>query len=119
MEQTRTSPSDRLVVLWTTTDRETAFNMVFMYTRNSKLRGWWDPVRLIIWGPSAKLTATDPEIADHLAQMQKDGVEVWACKACADRYGVSEQLEKQGIQVLYVGAPFTEMLKEGWKSLTV
>lgn len=49
-----TNDKNQLVVLWTSQDREVAMNMVFMYTKNSKLKGWWENVRLIICGPSAK-----------------------------------------------------------------
>ena len=38
-----------LVVLWTSGDREVALKMVFMYTLNAKLKGWWEEVILIVW----------------------------------------------------------------------
>ena len=46
------------------------------------------------------------------------GVEIVACKACADSYGVSEVLEGMGIDVKYMGQPLTEMLKGDWKVIT-
>ena len=39
-------------------------------------------------------------------------MEVVACKACADSYGVSDILEKMGIEVKYMGQPLTQYLKE-------
>ena len=45
-------------------------------------------------------------------------VEVLACKACSDRLGVSEALEQLGVHVFYVGTALTDMLKEGWVTLT-
>ncbi|TCO70689.1 hypothetical protein, partial [Marinisporobacter balticus] len=53
---------DKLVVLWTSGDREVAFKMVFMYTLNAKLKGWWKDVTLIVWGPSSKLLSEDAEV---------------------------------------------------------
>ena len=50
--------------------------------------------------------------------MMEAGVEVQACKACADLYGVSDKLEALGIEVTYMGVPVTDMLKGGWTSLT-
>jgi len=38
------------VVLWTSGDKEVALKMVFMYTLNSRLKGWWDEIKLIIGG---------------------------------------------------------------------
>lgn len=110
---------NKLGLIWTTGDREVALNMLFMYAHNSKKRAWWDDVRLIVWGPSAKLLTEDKELQDQIKQMAADGVQVWACKACADRYGVSQTLEKMGILVVYVGEPLTQMLKTDWKVLTI
>ena len=50
--------------------------------------------------------------------MMADGVEVLACKACSDALGVSAALEELGVNVFYVGTALTEMLKEGWTTLT-
>ncbi len=108
-----------LVVLWVTQDKEAAQNMVLMYTKNSRLKGWWDKVRLVVWGPSAKLLANDADLQGELRELKSAGVELLACKACADRYGVSEKLNQLGIEVIYMGAPYTEMLKEGWASVSV
>ena len=33
---------EKLVILWTSGDREVALKMVFMYTYNAKKYGWWD-----------------------------------------------------------------------------
>jgi len=80
--------SDKLAALWTSGDREVALNMVFMYTRNAKLRGWWNEVKLIVWGPSAKLLSADQELQKQLEGLKQAGVQLVACKACADNYGV-------------------------------
>ena len=116
---TETPTAQSLFVIWTSADPETARNMAFMYANNSLLRGWWDRVRLIIWGPSARLAAQDEDILAAIRELLDTGVEVWACRACADNYGVSETLEQLGVEVVYVGEPVTRMLKEGWTSLTV
>ena len=109
----------KLAVIWTSADREVALDMVFMYTHNSKLREWWHEVRLIVWGPSGKLLLADAEIQQKIAQMSQDGVELWACKACADRYGISAQLEQRAIEVFHVGEAVTGMLQsDEWKVLT-
>ena len=107
-----------LCVIWSAADRDVALELVFMYTINSKIRGWWDNVRLVIWGPSARLLAEDEELLDHIYALQKEGVEVQACKRCADDLGVAEPLEKAGIEVIYMGVPLTDMIKDGWKVLT-
>lgn len=107
-----------LCIIWSSSDPEVADNLAFMYAHNALKKLWWDRVRLIIWGPSARLAAKDERIRDRLAEMMADGVEVWACRACADKYGVTPALEGAGFNVLYVGEPFTEMLQSGWTQLS-
>jgi hypothetical protein len=110
--------NDKLVVLWTSGDREVAEKMVFMYTQNSKLRGWWKDVTLIVWGPSSKLLSQDSGLQDYIQSIKGVGVEVVACRACADEYGVTSDLESLGIEVKYMGEPLTSYLKSGIKVLT-
>ncbi len=111
--------TDKLVILWTSSDRETALKMVFMYAFNSKLRGWWDNVSLIVWGPSSKLLAEDTELQQYIKKMKEYGVELEACKACSDSYNVSDELAALGIDVKYMGEPLTQLLKEGCRVITI
>ena len=117
MESTAKS-SDRLNVIWSSADREVALKMVFMYTLNAKRLEWWEEIRLVIWGPSAPLLCQDAELQAVLAEIRDAGVELTACKACSDGYGVSDQLESLGVAVQYMGQPLTEMLKENEKVIT-
>jgi hypothetical protein len=111
--------NNELYVLWKSGDKEIALSMAFMYTFNSKTRGWWDEVTLIVWGPSTKLLATDDEIQGRVRQMIDAGVHVAACIACAQMYGVVGILENLGIDVKPMGIPLTELLKSGKKVLSV
>lgn len=111
--------NDSLAVLWVTKDKEAALNMVFMYTKNSKLRKWWGKVTLIIWGPSGPLLVSDHELQKELKALKDAGVELQACKACSDRYGISDQLTALGVEVKYMGQPLTELLKSGTAVLSV
>ena len=72
----------------------------------------------MVWGPSAQLLTTDLELQKELEDLKAAGVELLACKACTDLYGVTDKIEALGIQVIYMGAPLTEMLKTGWTCLT-
>lgn len=55
-----------------------------------------DNVRLLVWGPSGKLLVGDKELQQQLGELRKLGVELYACKACADLYGISGELTKRG-----------------------
>lgn len=107
-----------LVVVWTSGDREVAMNMVFMYTLNAKKRGWFEDVTFVMWGPSDELLVKDKELQDILAEMKDQGVHLQACLRCAERYGVVEELEALGVEVILMGEPLSDYLKEGRKVLT-
>jgi hypothetical protein len=111
--------ADKLAVLWTSGDPFVAHKVCFMYTHNAKKAGWWGEVQLIVWGPSSKLLAEDKKMQAAVKAMMADGVVVKACKACADSYGVSDDLVALGIDVKYMGQPLTRMLKsDQWRVLT-
>jgi hypothetical protein len=109
--------NEKLVVIWSSADRDVALNMVFMYTSNSKKFGWWDDITLVVWGPSAKLLAEDEGLQIHITNMIDDGIVVKACKLCSDNYGVSHTLENLGIIVKYM-QELTDYIKEGRNILT-
>ncbi|MBU2551960.1 MAG: DsrE family protein [Proteobacteria bacterium] len=114
----KTEATGKLCVIWSSGDPDVAEKLVFMYTRNAKLRGWWEQVRLVVWGPSAKLLSDDPNLREQIGAVSQAGVELQACKACSDMYGVSDDLAALGIEVKYMGQPLTEMLKSDWVMLT-
>ena len=110
--------SDKLIVLWTSGDRDVALKMVFMYVYNAKKFRWWEDITLIVWGPSSKLTSEDKEIQSQITNMMEKGVVIKACKACADQYGVSAKLETLGIEVKYMGQELTQYIKNGTHVVT-
>lgn len=109
---------DKLVVVWSSGDREVAEKMVFMYTLNSKIRQWWKEVTFIIWGPSAQLISEDIELQECLEKLKDAGVILEACIACADMYRVSKKLAALGVNVKPMGLPLTEYLKDGRAVIT-
>lgn len=110
--------SEKLAVLWTSGDPEVAKKMVFIYTYNAKKLGWFNHVKFIVWGPSSKLLSENKELQDWISKLKKVGVQLHACKWCADQYGVAEQLSKMGIEVIYYGKALSELIKNNWKVLT-
>lgn len=109
---------DKLVVLWTSGDREVAIKMVFMYVLNSRLNNWWDDIILIVWGPSADLLSQDYELQEYLMRIKEQGVALEACINCTDMYGVTKRLTDLGIDVKLMGTPLTNYIKEGRNIIT-
>ena len=108
----------RLAVIWTSGDPDVAYRVCLMYSHAAKKQKWFDQVVLVVWGPSARLLAGDKDLQAKVKAMMQDGVQVQACVACADSYGVSDRLREMKIEVKGMGPPLTEMLKTGWKVLT-
>ena len=109
----------RLLILWTTDNRQTAEYMVCMYGLNAKLQGWWDEVVLLTWGSSNQLVATDTLIQSRLAEMKDAGVRLIACRKCAEELGLVADLEELGIEVFYAGEFLTQWLQSGSRVLSV
>lgn len=109
---------DKLVILWTSDDPYLAERMVLMYAHAAKTQQWFNEVTLIVWGPSAKMVSENLKIQEKLKFMQNDGVEIQACIACADAYGVLDELKNLGFEVKGMGKPLTEYLKNDAKVLT-
>lgn len=99
-------------------DREQALEVSLVYPMNCAKNKWLDEVKVIFFGPSEKLAAYDNEVQDKIKQMIGYGIEVLACKWCADRMGVTPQLEAQKINVVYVGPIISQLIREGWAQLT-
>ncbi len=110
--------ADHLLIVWTSGDPDVAHKMLFMYAFNAQKNGWWDQITLLVWGSSAKLSSEDEDIQASLKRMKEQGVELLACKGCADQYGVSSKLEELGIEVKYTGTYLTDFIKSGKKVIS-
>ncbi len=110
---------DRLNILWTNGDPLTAELMVLMYAHKAKQKGLWETVRVIIWGTPAKLVAEDVHIQQLIREAQVDDVEFSACIACADRLGVTKELQGLQIETQSWGIPLTELIKNGEHLITI
>jgi len=111
-------PDPQLCVVWSSGDPGVAKNVCFMYTHAAKRNGWFGTVHLVIWGPSARLLAENEELQAAIKAMQKSGVVVEACVACANNYGVADELRALDIDVKGMGVPLSDRLKGPWKVLT-
>lgn len=111
-DTTEISNTDELVIVWTSGDKEVAMKMVFMYAFNAKKNEWWDDITLLVWGPSSKLLSEDKELQDYLEVMLDSGINIIACKGCADLYEISDELEQIGVTVRYTGEDLTHFIKE-------
>lgn len=106
-----TDEPDNLAIVWTSGDPDVAHRMALMYANGAKSREWFSNVRLVIWGPSQRLVVGDKDVQAYISRLQKSGVVVEACLACADSYGIADNLRSLGLEVKYMGEPLSEFLK--------
>ena len=110
--------ASKVFVILGSADREVALEVGLVYPLNAAKKKWMDEVKVIIFGPSEKLAAYDSEVQEKLNELREVGVEVMACKWCADRMNITAKLEEAGIKVIYVGTVISQLLKDGWASLS-
>ena len=77
-----------------------------------------DEVKVVIFGTAEQLDAYDLEVQQRLRELQEAGIKILACNACADEYNITDILEEAGIEVIYVGPVISQLLKDGWASLS-
>ncbi len=109
----------RLALVWTSGDPDVAHRMALMFSHAAKQAKWYDEVTLVVWGPSQRLLVGDKDLQAKVAKMREDGVIVRACIACANSYGIAEDLRALGLPVEPMGKPLAEMTQsDDWDVLT-
>ena len=103
---------DALFMLWTSGDPDVAHRMALMYSHAAKRFGWYEKVTLVVWGPSQRLLVGDKSLKEKVKAMQDDGVQVEACIACAQGYGLVKDLEALGLPVYGQGKPLSDAMKD-------
>lgn len=110
--------ANKLLIVWSSKDKEVASKLVLLYSSVILPRGYWDEAILMIWGPSAKLLSEDKDLQLKIKEVAKTGVKLQACVVCTDDYGVSEELEAMGVELTHTGEMLTEALQSDWKVIT-
>ena len=110
--------ANKVFAIITDSNREQALEVGLVYPMNCAKNKWLDEVKVIFIGPSEKLAAFDTQVQEKIKEMKSYGVEIFACKWCSDRMGITSQLEAQGITVVYVGPIISQLIKDGWAQLT-
>lgn len=109
---------NKLLIIWSTEEKEVANKMVLLYSGVILPRSYWDEAILMVWGPSARLLSQDKELQEKIKEIAKTGVKVQACVVCTDDYGVSEKLENIGVELTHTGEMLTQALQSDWKVIT-
>jgi hypothetical protein len=102
---------NKLLILWSSGEKEVAKQLVLLYGSVMLERKYWDKASIMIWGPSAKLLAEDKEIQEAFYKVKESGVTFNACVVCTKEYGVSNKLASMGVTLTHTGEILTAALK--------
>ena len=102
----------KLLVILATAEKEKALTGL-MYARNTIAREWLEDVKVIFFGPIERLMVNDEDIATAAKEVAAIGGAI-ACKFLSDRDQVSDEIEKLGVDVEYVGPIIADLIKEGY-----
>ena len=103
---------DTINILWTTESADTALLFINEYADGAISYGWWNKVRIILWGGSVRLVQSNSFVQVNIMRLVHKGIEVVASKKCADAVGATELLESLEVEVKYMGKELTEILKD-------
>jgi len=104
--------ASKVMVIVSTAEKDKALTGI-MYAVNAQKNKWVDDLKVIFFGPFENLVCDDEEVA-QVASRLLDYETPIACKFLSDRDGISETLEKMGVNVDYVGALISGYIEEGY-----
>ena len=119
--ETEYSPkgSGNVVILIQNNDPE-AIYFGLLYALRAAKNQWMDNVKVVFWGPAEKTISglpADSEQIKLLKEIQAMGGKsgsVWACKACSDRYGITQKMLDLGFEVFHTGEAVSYLMKLGY-----
>lgn len=105
--------TDKVLVIISSADPGKARTGI-LYATNALTYGWLEDVKLIFFGPAEKLLLTDLDLQKALQHYQETDETVVACKFIADQDETSAGIAALGVQIEYVGAMISNLIKQGY-----
>ena len=112
--------SGNVLIMLQSGDPELIFHGV-QFAERAIVNQWMDNVKIVLWGPAEKTIAglpPDNEIMVLIKKIQSypgKHNRILCCKACSDRYGISDKMLKLGFEVVHVGDITSNYLKLGYR----
>jgi len=104
--------ASKVMVIISTAEKDKALTGI-MYAVNAQKNKWVDDLKVIFFGPFENLVCDDEKVAEAASRLLEYETPI-ACKLLSDRHGISENLEKMGVNVDYVGSLISGYLDEGY-----
>jgi len=112
--------ANKLLVIITAGENEIyKFRSAVSISMNIKKKSYMDDVKVVFFGPSEKLLASDnAEILNLFKDLKNTGIEIFACKNVSDNFSITPKLIDLGLNVTLIGKIVTDLLKDGYIPLT-
>ena len=107
--------ASKVMVIISTAEKNKALTGI-MYAVNAQKNKWVADLKVIFFGPFENLLCKDEEVVQAASQLLDYETPI-ACKFLSDRDGLSEKIEKMGINVDYVGSLISGYIEEGYTPL--
>ncbi len=105
---------DKVLIIISSGEREKAITGL-MYATNALRYAWMREVKVVIFGPSQRLSLNDKEVQGYLRELTGElGSVPFACKYIAEQEGFSQALAELGLDVVYVGTVISDHIKQGF-----
>ena len=104
--------SSKVMVIISTAEKAKALTGI-MYAVNAQKHKWVDDIKVIFFGPFENLLCEDEEVIKAASNLLDYETPI-ACKFLSDRDGISDKLEKLGVNVDYVGTIISGFIEEGY-----
>ena len=104
--------SSKVMVIISTAEKAKALTGI-MYAVNAQKHKWVDDIKVIFFGPFENLLCEDEEVIKAASNLLDYETPI-ACKFLSDRDGISDKLEKLGVNVDYVGTIISGFIAEGY-----
>lgn len=85
-----------------------------LYGINALKNDWVDDVKFVVFGESEKIIPEETNLFEALQNTEGTTY----CKYVADEMGITEDLEKRGAKIEYVGDYISNLVKDGYQVLT-
>ena len=107
--------ASKVMVIISTAEKNKALTGI-MYAVNAQKNKWVEDLKVIFFGPFENLLCEDEEVVQAASRLLDYETPI-ACKFLSDRDGISEKLEKMGINVEYVGSLISGYIEQGYTPL--
>lgn len=84
-----------------------------MYAKNAVENEWMGDIKVVFFGPSERLIVEDEDIQKYAIEIS-DTSDCFACKYLSDEDDISDEIEKLGVKVEYVGSIISDYINEGY-----